>query len=178
MKDIAPRRKPHRLPLLWYRGAKCHFVTICCFQRAKLLTSKTVPAVTQELKVSCVQHSFSVYAYCFMPNHFHRLFTGMGESADLIALMRTFKGKSAARVRAFGTWRLWQKGFYDHIVRREESLNAIAWYILSNPVRARLAKSPGDWPFSHWEAADWRRKTAPAETYMPPWKTTNENAAG
>ena len=34
--------------------------------------------------------------------------------------------------------KLWQKGYYDHIVRREEDLRKITEYILANPVRKGL----------------------------------------
>lgn len=46
--------------------------------------------------------------------------------------------------------RLWQPGFHDHAVRREESLEAIARYIVANPLRAGLVKKVGDYPL--WDA--------------------------
>ena len=44
--------------------------------------------------------------------------------------------------------RLWQESFYDHVVRPEEDLSAIARYIIDNPVRAGIVKSPLDYPFA------------------------------
>ena len=45
---------------------------------------------------------------------------------------------------------LWQKGFHDRAVRKEEDLAAIARYIVYNPVRAGLVHKVGAYP--HWDA--------------------------
>jgi len=36
---------------------------------------------------------------------------------------------------------VWGKGFYDHALRRNESIRGVADYIIENPVRAGLARS-------------------------------------
>ena len=43
---------------------------------------------------------------------------------------------------------LWQKNFYDHIVRKEESLLKIAEYIVDNPVRKELVSEWEEYPYS------------------------------
>jgi hypothetical protein len=40
----------------------------------------------------------------------------------------------------------WQKGFFDHRLRHDESFEEKAHYIRMNPVRAELVANPGDWP--------------------------------
>jgi len=47
---------------------------------------------------------------------------------------------------------LWQDGFHDHALRREEDLKQVAWYIVANPLRAGLADRLGDYPY--WNL-DW-----------------------
>ena len=42
---------------------------------------------------------------------------------------------------------LWQDSYYDRVVRAEEDLGGIARYIIENPVRAGLVKSPLEYPF-------------------------------
>ncbi len=90
-------------------------------------------------------------AWVLMPDHFHGL-VGLGDSTDLSELMRRFKGASAnavnrARAR---TGRLWQPGFHDHALRREQSRIAVARYIVANPLRAGLVTRLGDYP--HWDS--------------------------
>ena len=43
--------------------------------------------------------------------------------------------------------RLWDKGYYDRVLRDSEATEAVAPYILANPVRAGLVKSIEDYPF-------------------------------
>ena len=43
---------------------------------------------------------------------------------------------------------LWQRGYFDHIVRREEKLGQVAEYILNNPVRAGLVRDWAQYQFS------------------------------
>jgi REP element-mobilizing transposase RayT len=90
-------------------------------------------------------------AFVLMPDHLHWLFTL--QNADLSAVARRFKSASARRVnRALGTVgeRLWQAGFHDHALRREEDLPGIARYIVANPLRAGWVGSVRDYP--HWDA--------------------------
>ena len=45
---------------------------------------------------------------------------------------------------------LWQRGYHDRALRRDEDLKAAARYIVMNPLRAGLVKRPGDYPL--WDA--------------------------
>jgi putative transposase len=41
----------------------------------------------------------------------------------------------------------WQKGFFDHVMRSEESYSRKWLYVAQNPVRKYLAACPEDWPY-------------------------------
>jgi hypothetical protein len=41
--------------------------------------------------------------------------------------------------------RLWQEGFFEHVVRAEEDFESIVAYIVWNPVRAGLCQGPGEY---------------------------------
>ena len=45
---------------------------------------------------------------------------------------------------------IWQAGYYDHAIRKDEDIVNIARYIIANPIRAGLVKKVGDYP--HWHA--------------------------
>ncbi len=45
---------------------------------------------------------------------------------------------------------LWQKGFHDRALRREEDLVTVARYVVANPLRAGLVEKLGDYPL--WDA--------------------------
>lgn len=168
---MLPIRKPIRLPLCTYRGDHCYFVTACTGKRREIFNQEElVRPLSLLLRDTCGQHGFDVYAYCFMPDHLHALLIAKNAAAELVPTMRAFKGTAAAHARRFGVSGIWQKGFYDHIIRTEESLHRIAWYILMNPVRAGLVEDPAAWPFSGCAMENWRTKLALSEPYVPPWK--------
>lgn len=81
---------------------------------------------------------------CFvvMPDHLHWLFT-LGERRDLSAVVRMAKNNSA---RSLGG-SIWQPGFHDRAIRREEDVLPAARYIVANPLRAGLVRKIGDYPF-------------------------------
>jgi putative transposase len=42
---------------------------------------------------------------------------------------------------------LWQRGFFDHILRNSESYSQKWDYVCENPVRAGLVRTADEWPF-------------------------------
>ena len=58
-------------------------------------------------------------------------------SRDLVDFIKRFKGTMTSQARKLEEGRkLWQQSFYDHALRREESVRDVARYIWNNPVRA------------------------------------------
>jgi putative transposase len=54
----------------------------------------------------------------------------------------------AKHIALMGTSPIWQRGFFDHLLRSAESY-AQKWnYVRENPVRAGLVTNAGDWPYS------------------------------
>jgi len=98
-------------------------------------------------------------AWVIMPDHLHWLFQ-LGERASLSAIVKQLKARSAravgrrievGRVNEFArAGLLWQRGFYDHAIRSDEDLRAVARYIVANPLRAGLVDHLGDYPW--WDA--------------------------
>jgi putative transposase len=172
-----PHRKPNRLPEPSYHGCRIYFLTLCTHGRRKVLTNRQlVQEMIDVLRECCTGHSYAVYAFCFMPDHLHLVVAGMNVSATLRLFVRALKGVSAFRARALGITNLWQKGFYDHVVRDGEGADRAAWYVFMNPVRARLVKDLGEWSYSGSFMFDWRKLAAPAEAFVPPWKKSATEA--
>jgi REP element-mobilizing transposase RayT len=83
-------------------------------------------------------------AFVVMPDHLHWLLE-LGDQT-LPRVVGTVKSVSAHRLGD----RIWQPGFFDHAIRREEDAMAIGRYIVANPVRAGLVDHVGAYP--HWDA--------------------------
>ena len=91
-------------------------------------------------------------AYVVMPDHLHWLMQ-LKDEPELGRLMRTIKCVSSRQVnKALNrSGRLWQAGYHDRALRKEEDVVATARYVVANPLRARLVKRIGDYPL--WDAA-------------------------
>ena len=89
-------------------------------------------------------------AFVVMPDHLHWLIT-LPAGRNLGRVMQLLKGRSARAIRLQEDGgALWQAGYHDHALRREEDLRAVARYLVHNPLRAGLATRVGDYP--HWDA--------------------------
>lgn len=84
-------------------------------------------------------------AYVVMPDHVHWLLQ-LTEGVSLSNVIKSMKSESA---KAIGQ-PIWQSGYYDHAVRKDEDIQTIARYIVANPIRAGLVTKVGD--YSHWDA--------------------------
>ena len=170
MKNDHPR---HRLERPYYLGFRSYFLTICTAGRRKLFRNvRLVEALTKAMRDQFCRTGFSVYAYCYMPDHCHLLAVAQAECCDLAKAVRAFKGASTARARPLAIRNLWQRNYYDHILRSNESFDAAAAYIFENPVRAGLVSDPHDWPFSGSCVFAWKDFRLPEVKFAPPWKNT------
>jgi putative transposase len=86
-----------------------------------------------------------------MPNHFHGLIQLDG-SEPLEIVIRRLKAHLTRTINSKHhlSGALWQQGFHNHALRREEDLLPVARYIVMNPIRAKLCSRIGDYPF--WNA--------------------------
>ena len=98
------------------------------------------------------RHGFRVLAYCFMPTHLHLLIVG-SEDSRLLPFMKHFKQTSSFDCRGEAP-QLWQRSFYDRVLRVEDDLEVAADYIWENPVRAGMVNEREKFPFSGPFGAD------------------------
>ena len=134
-------RRPPRLDPRQYRGLRRYFLTICTHERRRWFTCHDrVDAVRTQLLRTASGYAFEVVAYCFMPDHLHVLAEGQDDSADFLKLASMFKQRSAYEHKNASGGRLWQDGYYDRILREEESNLAVAAYIIRNPVAAGICE--------------------------------------
>ena len=108
-------------------------------------------SVKQQILVLSHLKNVKIYAYVIMHDHIHLLVT-LGTWATPSDYVRDIKGKLSAFLRKrFNVRNIWQKGFYDHVIRKDEDLNSAAEYILNNPVRSGGANN---WRNCPWCGSD------------------------
>ena len=142
------RRKTNRLKDFEYSNPFVYFVTICSYEKnATFVYHDTVAEMLRQLKKSADGHKLHVLAYCFMPDHLHLLVGSNDSEGNLIDFIKDFKQKTGCQFKKKHNVNLWQKSFYDHILRKEESVIDLVRYIFNNPVRRGLVKEFSEYPF-------------------------------
>ena len=163
--------KDIRLPASEYLGTKSFFVTICSAGRRPLFTnSRLAFSLLQSLRNQAGECAFDIHTYCLMPDHLHFLAQGTQQECDLRDFVKIFRLNSSRSYRQKTGQPLWQKKYFDHILRSGASLNSVAWYIWMNPVRKGLSSKVGEYPFcGSFTSVEWVWKR-PTETWKPNWK--------
>ena len=83
-----------------------------------------------------------------MPDHIHLFAAFSPESPDLWKWVKALRGDLSKILREDeGEGTHWEKDFFDHVLRSEESYREKYEYVQQNPVRAGLVKRPEDWPY-------------------------------
>ncbi len=101
--------------------------------------------IIQNLMMQDQQEYTKTLAFIVMPDHIHWLLE-LKETKTLANVVKSVKAKTAQTIGK----PIWQAGYYDHAVRKDEDIQTIARYIVANPIRAGLVKKVGD--YSHWDA--------------------------
>lgn len=83
-----------------------------------------------------------------MPDHIHVLCQlNEGSLGNIAHKLKSFTSKQIGRlINREGS--IWQSGYHDHAVRKDEDMNKIRLYCLNNPVRAKIVADFQDYP--HW----------------------------
>lgn len=101
-------------------------------------------------------HPFVINAYVVLPDHLHMIWTLPETDCDFSTRWNLIKGNfsrryggdgeslSASRQKK-GEKTIWQRRFWEHLVRDQNDFNRLCDYIHYNPVKHGLAKSPAEW---------------------------------
>ncbi|MGE7992307.1 REP-associated tyrosine transposase [Pseudomonas sp. NPDC089554] len=106
--------------------------------------------VVRQMRQSDYEFASRSLAWVVMPDHVHWLIEL--QQVTLGTLMRRFKSRVGIALRKAGVpqKRVWQPGYQDRALRREEDVRRVARYIVANPLRAGLVSSIREYP--HWDA--------------------------
>ena len=153
--DPRPRRRSLRLPGYDYSQAGAYFITACTQNRVMLLGEVIDCSVRLNELGTIVQQTWDdlpthyqgidLDAFVVMPKHLHGIIILADQSERRQAvpeIVRGFKTFSARRVNEHAGERglLWQRGYYEHVIRNEKALDRIRAYIANNP--AQWAEDP------------------------------------
>jgi len=165
-----------------------YFFTVVTYRRQPLFAKPHAVEMLQAA-IQRIQEKrpFIVEAQVVLPDHVHALWTLPEDDFDYAIRWRQIK---EAFTRAYasdhrllsrdagrherGEQTVWQRRYWEHLIRNDRDFSAHVEYIHFNPVRHGLVSAPCDWPhstFQQWVArglydATWGSQQAPV---LPAW---------
>ncbi|MBK8434251.1 MAG: transposase [Chloroflexi bacterium] len=156
---ITRPRRSIRLPNWDYRSPGYYFVTICTHQRQHLFETIAYQEIAAYALQAIPTHPHAQHMvldeWIVMPNHLHAIFIftdyplhveEKGIPEDKATVLAGSLGVVIARYKAIVTKRInhlrrkqaapvWQRGYYERIIRNEREWHAVQQYIRDNPIR-------------------------------------------
>jgi putative transposase len=125
------------------RFGAIYFISVCCQQRGlnQLCNGNTSKILFDTARIYHESGRWNLSLLLLMPDHLHGLI-GVDGRDSLSQLLRDYKRITAKLAGIF-----WQRNFFDHRLRHDESLAEKFAYICQNPVRAGLVRDEQDWPY-------------------------------
>jgi REP element-mobilizing transposase RayT len=163
MRDPLPggRRRSIRLTTHNYSANSTYFLTLCTYGRAALfgriddgvVTLTNVGTIVRDLWVQTAEMRQGVVldAFVIMPDHMHAIVAmsaaeqlespagSLGRAPEFLdALVAGYKASCTSEVRrllGIPRLRLWQRNYYERVIRDTRALREIRRYIAANPAR-------------------------------------------
>ncbi|SDI55740.1 REP element-mobilizing transposase RayT [Pseudomonas flavescens] len=149
--DLYPHARNLRIGRFSEVG-RSYLITLVTYHRRPIFLDFTTSRLLIRQMRHCTADGLaSSLAWVIMPDHLHWLVTL--QHGGLARLVKRLKARSALLINRHHTLRgrVWQPGYHDRAVSREDDARAMARYIVANPLRAGLVKRIADYP--HWDAA-------------------------
>ena len=137
------------------------FFTVVTFDRRKIFTNEqTVALLRRAIVVVQARRPFKVEAAVILPDHFHMIWRLPEGEDDYATRWRLIKSYFTHRWpgacdypttpsrQSKGERAVWQRRYWEHLIRDEADWRRHVDYIHYNPVKHGLARAPGAWQYS------------------------------
>jgi putative transposase len=145
----------------WRQAAGTYFFTLVTDRRKSILTSPPFRRALHEAwAMTRLERPFETLAVVLLPDHLHCLWR-LGDDDDFSTRWRLIKARvtraaaqsdaqpaPASSRRKRGEATIWQRRFWEHLIRDEADLKRHTDYIHWNPVKHGLVARARDWPYS------------------------------
>ena len=153
-------------------GATWSFTVNLADRRSRLLVER-IDTLREAIRHVQNRHPFHIEAMVVMPDHLHAVWTLPTGDSDYPTRWRLLKtwfsshipaGERRCNSRmAKGERGIWQRRYWEHLVRDEADLSRCVDYVHFNPVKHGHVARVVDWPYSTfhrhvargWLPADW-----------------------
>ena len=132
-----------------YTESFVYSITICTANKLDIFSNEKYARLAIEvIKDYSERFGIVCFACCVMPDHIHLTLMPEGKYS-IPETIGFIKGRISYLISRDGfKSKVWQRGFYDHVLREPEKLEVLIKYILENPVRKGLVDRLSDYPWS------------------------------
>ncbi len=153
-----------------YKQAGVYFVSMCTLNRTcffgdivngeMMLNAEGQIVAGEWIKTAEIRNNIELDEWVVMPNHFHGILVinecrGTARRAPTVeqfgkpvpnsipTIIRSFKSAVTKRINKLRNSpgaKIWQRNYYEHIIRNEDELNCIREYITNNPLKWEFDK--------------------------------------
>lgn len=145
-------RRSIRLKGYDYAQSGAYFITLCTWQRPSSfgeimngeMQLNTYGEILQRHWDSLPKHHhhLELDEFIIMPNHVHGIIVLIDDNTykkrhglpEILRGFKTFSARRINKIRRLSGVSVWQRGYYEHIIRNEKVLMAIREYIVKNPL--------------------------------------------
>lgn len=142
----------------WHPGGTYFFTVNLLQRRENDLLTRHIDVLRQTVRLVRQRYPFKIHGWVVLPEHLHCVIELPPEDADFATRWRLIKmgfskamprseKLSAVRVRR-GERGIWQRRYWEHLIRDEADYCAHMDYVHINPVKHGLVKRVADWPYS------------------------------
>ena len=161
----------------------CFFFTVNLLERKQTLLVDHIAALREAVVTTRRGHPFTIDAFVVLPDHLHAVWTLPLDDCDFSTRWRLIKSRFAAalprqerrsEIRIARRERgIWQRRFWEHLIRDETDYARHVEYCYINPVKHGLVARVRDWPYSSFHRAvragvfplDWAGDSAISGTF-------------
>jgi putative transposase len=148
------------------------FYTVNLLDRRQTLLIDHADALRTAFEETQRKYPFAIEAIVVLPDHLHAIWTLPPDDADFSTRWRLIKGRFAKALpkqegrsavrKARGERGIWQRRFWEHLIRNDEDYARHVEYCYINPVKQGLVQRVQDWPHSSFHR-DVRRGLFPLD---------------
>lgn len=132
-------------------NSKCpYFITICTYNKSDILTKNGIAdIIIDSLKWFIDTSNIIFLGFVIMPDHFHWAFA-LEEGYALDNIVRRYKTFTGKRIKEllYSKIKIWQNGYYDHLLRDMKDFKVKLNYMHNNPVRKGIVNNPEEYLYS------------------------------
>ncbi|MDX7897842.1 REP-associated tyrosine transposase [Aeromonas media] len=171
----------------WQPGGTWFFTVVLAERQNNHLLVERIDLLRKVVREVQESHPFRIHGWVVLPEHLHALLELPDGDTNFPLRWRRIKSKFSraipnSEVRSESRWRrgergIWQRRYWEHLVRDQEDFNNHLDYIHINPVKHGLVTAPKDWPYStfHRWVQQGRYPLTWGNTSMPEYKMSPDN---